>query len=499
MNPLLTAIGDLTIPATRAEAGRHEYDGMVQDLSPTAVKRDLDALEAAGNPATDPHDRAVLEAARNRLRVRFGELELHRSSPTLHIDNLETVCYEREYADTAQRSAAKARHLAAWPQAVDAAIAALDRVPAPVAAAALGSARGLRTYLAPDDTAAAAALDRFTAHLDHAAAHGEPGVAIGGPALARLAGADEALDVDLTALAARAEAERETWWQRLTEACHRIDPAAPVAATMTALLDDHPSAADLLDETTALVDRVIRWTNERELMPTVDGRCSVRPTPASQGFQVAAMYAAAPYEADAPSWFCVTPPDPGWPAARRRDWLRNYHRGGLANIALHEVAPGHFAHARARRRVHGDVRKSLSSVAFTEGWAHYIEQLALEEGFADGDPAFTAGVARDALLRITRLACVIGLQTGAMTIDEATNRYRRDTFCGPDTADTAVARVLRDPTTMAYTWGKLAILDLRDAARRHWGAGFSLNRFHTALLSLGAPPIGLIDTILKDH
>ncbi|ADD43822.1 DUF885 family protein [Stackebrandtia nassauensis] len=496
MTHLLTAIGDLTLARTREEAGRHEYDGLVQDLSPTGVKRDLDALVTADNPAVDPHDRAQLEAARHRLRVRFGELELHRRDPTLHLENLETFCYQRDYAEAGHRAEATRRHLDAWPQAVDAAIASLDRVPAPVAAAAIEPARSLASYVPDGDSRAAAALDRLVAHLEHLATDGDPEVAIGGAALARLAGADEAVDVDLTSLADRAETERETWWQHLTEACRRIDPNAPVADTMAALLDDHPSAAELLAETTSLVDQVIQWTNDRGLLPPVDGECSVRATPASQGFQVAAMYATAPHEPDAASWFCVTPPDPGWPEARQRDWLRNYHRSGLANIALHEVAPGHFAHARARRRADGDVRKTLNSTAFTEGWAHYIEQLALEEGYADGDPRFAASVARDALLRVTRLACVIGLQTGTMSLADAEDRYRRDTFCGPDTARAAVGRVLRDPTTMAYTWGKLAILDLRETAKQRWGNDFSLRRFHTALLDLGAPPIGLISDIL---
>ncbi|MGH8878023.1 MAG: DUF885 family protein, partial [Stackebrandtia sp.] len=253
---------------------------------------------------------------------------------------------------------------------------------------------------------------------------------------------------------------------------------------------------ELLDETGAMVERVIQWTADRDLVPYLDGQCRVVATPASQGFQVAAMYATAPGEPDAPSRFCVTPPNPAWPRSRQRDWLRNYHRSGLANIALHEVAPGHFSHARARRHADGDVRKTLVSTAFTEGWAHYIEQLAVEEGFADGDPRFAASVARDALLRLARLSCVIGLQTRAMTIVEAEHRYRRDTFSGPGTARTAVGRILRDPTTMAYTWGKLAILDLRETAREQWGSRFSLKRFHTELLELGAPPIGLIDTIV---
>ena len=58
------------------------------------------------------------------------------------------------------------------------------------------------------------------------------------------------------------------------------------------------------------------------------------------------------------------------------------------------------------------------------------------------------------------------------------------------------ARATFDPTYGRYTWGKLEILDLRERARKQWGANFSLHRFHTALMDLGSPPLGLLATAL---
>lgn len=37
---------------------------------------------------------------------------------------------------------------------------------------------------------------------------------------------------------------------------------------------------------------------------------------------------------------------------------------------------------------------------------------------------------------------------------------------------------------------------LRERARAAWGSGFSLLRFHRALLDLGSPPLGLLYTAL---
>ena len=58
----------------------------------------------------------------------------------------------------------------------------------------------------------------------------------------------------------------------------------------------------------------------------------------------------------------------------------------------------------------------------------------------------------------------------------------------------AARRATFDPTYGRYTWGKLEILKLRERARKDWGAGFTLQRFHKALLDLGSPPLGLLGT-----
>lgn len=477
--------------AARDEAGLHEFDGLVQDLSPDGVRRALGAL-GRGAAYRDAHDEAQVAAAEEYLRVRFGELQAHRSDPSLHVANLDPSCYDREYAPAEERQAARRAHLRGWPDAVDAAIEALDRVPAAQALAALDTAKALAVHAT--DGASAAALERFVAHLERAS--GESGL-LGAAALTRLLSAYAATDVDLDRLAERADAEREIWRDRLQEACRRVDPATPVGKTLRALLEDHPAEDEVVSWAAALVDEARVWTAERGLVPHLDGECLVGPTPPTQRWQVATMTAAAPHEPDGPSWFRVSPPDPAWPRKRREQWLTNYHRSGLANIVIHEVVPGHFAHGRSRRRAPGLVRRTLSSETFSEGWAHYTEQLALEEGFRAGDPRYAASVARDVLLlRITRLACVIGLHSGAMSLDEAVHRFENDAFVPGQAAVVAAQRVMRDPLTVSYAWGRFALLDLRKRARAEWGAGFSLARFHRALMQLGSPPIGLLDAAL---
>jgi uncharacterized protein (DUF885 family) len=97
---------------------------------------------------------------------------------------------------------------------------------------------------------------------------------------------------------------------------------------------------------------------------------------------------------------------------------------------------------------------------------------------------------------VTRLACAIGLHTAGMTVAEGARRFEADTHLAGPAALSEARRATFDPTYGRYTWGKLEIMALRERARKEWGPGFSLRRFHAALLELGSPPLGLLGTAM---
>ena len=500
MNQRLRALCDLSMSSVREYIGRHEYDGRVEDLSPEGVRAALARL--GGPPEDDPHDEAQLAAFERLARLELGELELHRANPLYHVAALDVSCYDREYAPATERAEARRRHLAAWPDAVEAAVAALDRVPAPVAEALLPAAKGLPADLDvqradPVVERAVEAHKRLLAHLEAAAAEGHPETALGRGPLERLLGTGEAMEADLGRLEERADAERDRMRAILDEACGRLRPGQPTAEVVAWLLEDHPDADGVLREAEALTAESIAFTLERGLVPGLDGECLVAPSPPSRRWALAMMSWAAPYEADAPSRYYISPPEPDWPATEQDDWLKVFSRATLPAITVHEVAPGHFAHGRRLRQLTSDVRRTLLSLSFVEGWAHYTEEVCIEEGFRADDPRFAAGVALEALQRVTRLAVSIGTHAGTMTVSEGAARFEADAFCYGPAARTEAARATFDPTYGRYTWGKLEILRLRDQARARWGAGYSHARFHDALLRLGSPPLGLMAAALE--
>ncbi|HSH61019.1 MAG TPA: DUF885 family protein [Acidimicrobiales bacterium] len=511
MNPRLIAVCELEVSSMREWAGMHErFDGVVQDMSPAGVAAALAKL-GEGPPEPDRHDEAHLSAVEAGLRTAYGVVEEHRRNPLPHIGNLDLSSYDRQYAPASEREDARRRHLAAWPDAVDAAVDALDQVPAPVARALLPAARGLEAGVpAPDDghhrskegevvATAITALGRLVSHLERAAEEGDPDPSLGAANLVALMGDGEAMTVDLGRLAERADAERNRLFAAITEACLRHDAGSSPAQLVPRLLDDHPAeATDIYAEATGQIAEATAFTLQRDLLPDLGGRCMVGPAPPSRRWAMAMMSWAAPLEEDAPSWYYVTPPDSAWPEQEQREWLEVFSRTTLPAITVHEVMPGHFAHGRMLRRARGDVRRCLLSTAFVEGWAHYGEELFVEEGFREEDPRFAIGVCIEALVRVTRLAVAIGLHTGAMTMDEAIHRFEADAFLRGPAARAEAHRAGYDPTYGRYTWGKLEILALRDEAMARWGRRYSHRRFHEALLDLGAPPLGLMGRVLDD-
>ena len=496
----LRAIYDLNVAGAREHTGRHEYDGAVQDLSPAGVAAGLTRLGEGPEP-DDDYDAALLRAGETLLRHELGELQEHRRNPLWHIANLDLSCYDREYAPLAERQAALGRHLVGWPDAVDAAIEALDRVPAPVARALLGSAEGLASGVPDENPEAERALSahrRFVEHLRGLVEGGDPDASLGAAHLAALMGAYEATTVDLGELAARADAERDRLRSLLSDACERLRPGVAPRSVVEELVRDHPSEPEgIYAEARAQIEEATEFTLAHDLIDDPGGECVVGPAPPARRWAMAMMAWAAPYEADAPSWYHVTPPDPAWPQDEQDQWLQVFSRTTLPAITVHEVTPGHYAHGRFMRRLQSDYRRSLLSYAFVEGWAHYAEELFVEEGFRADDPRFTIGVCIEALIRVTRLAATIGIHTGAMDVDEATRRFAEDAFIEGPAARQEAERATYDPGYGAYTWGKLTIRDLRDRARSEWGSSFSYRRFHHAMLDLGAPPLGLLDHALS--
>jgi hypothetical protein len=493
------AVWDMDIVEIREFAGVHDYDGMVMDLSPSGVQAALSRLgpQADDEPVRDRHDESHLAAVEDGKRA-VAEADTYRWNPYVHLANLDLSCYDRQYAPAAEREAARAVHLGSWPEAIDASLESLDAIPRPVAEALLGAVAGLAEGIDPGNTAALSAHGRFLERVQHAVDHGDPDASLGAATLARLLGEGEGMPVDLGRLEERADAERDRLRSRLTQECERISPGTRPAELIRELVRDHPDDEGIYAAARDLITEMTEFVLARDLLPELGGECQVGPAPPSRRFAVAMMSWTAAYESDAPAWYYVNPPEASWDDEAKDEWRSMFSATTLPAITAHEVTPGHYAHGRMIRQLAaGDVRRSLYSNVFVEGWAHYTEELMVEAGFRGSDPRFALGVWIAALIRVTRLAAALGVHRGTMSVNEATRRFESDAYLLGPAARKEATRATFDPTYGRYTWGKLEIMALRDEAIAAWGGKFSLRRFHESLLALGAPPLGTMGDAIE--
>ena len=99
------------------------------------------------------------------------------------------------------------------------------------------------------------------------------------------------------------------------------------------------------------------------------------------------------------------------PSREQEEWLRGFDYHSIQIISIHEVYPGHFVHALHSRSSPSLVSKALRFYSFTEGWAHYTEEMMVDEGYGADDLSLKLAQIRDALLRNCRYMCSIGMHT----------------------------------------------------------------------------------------
>ena len=172
--------------------------------------------------------------------------------------------------------------------------------------------------------------------------------------------------------------------------------------------------------------------------------------------------------------------------------MRRFFYASIANTSAHEAYPGHYVQSMHKRLAPTNVQKAFDSFTHWEAWAHYVEQMVLDEGYAADDPAQRVAQLQAALLRDARYVVAIGLHCEGMTVDDATRIIMDATLMDELPARREAERGTFDPGYGSYTLGKLMLLRLRDDAKREQGNAFNLGSFHNAFLANGAPPFPII-------
>ena len=520
-------------PTNATFDGVHLHDDLLEDWSRQSIEaqiRDLGGFArrlAAIDPArlTDMEriERPALEAS---IRARLFELEEVRPwerNPQHYADVLATSLAGQalfDYAPLAERARRVLSKLRQVPRFIQAARDNIKDPPGIFIKVGLESMRGTLRFIDEDlprafgdlsdlhllgdladaSTEAAAAIGSYLEYLERDLAPRTKGsFRLGRDRFEQKLRLDEGITLDADRLLAIATRELQHTQDEFRRVASRVNGGDPLAA-WARTKDDHPPAGQLIPVAQQQLADLVEFITKQRIVSIPEGApVEVKPTPRFYRWTFASMWTPGPFESrPLRAFYYLTDVEPSWPDERKQEHLRDFSYGALWSISMHEVFPGHFLHYQHLRQVDAKLRKSIlfSSTALVEGWAHYCEQMMIEEGFRKNDHAVRLGQLAEALIRLCRFIVGIRLHCEDMSVEQGVRVFRDEAFLEEASARREAERGTFDPSYILYSAGKLMILKLREDYKAHTGSKYSLRGFHDTLLANGTVPIGLHRALL---
>lgn len=308
---------------------------------------------------------------------------------------------------------------------------------------------------------------------------------------------DEMVDVPLPRLLKIGYAQLRKDQRAFIETARRIDPNKSPEVVLKEVERDHPAANTLLSSAQQQLDGLRQFLIDKKII-TVPGGAQARVVetpPFARATTFASMDTPGPYEANATeAYYNITLPDPAWPKEKQEEYLQGYNYALLSNVSVHEVWPGHYTQFLWVKNSPdlSKVRKLTAAGSNAEGWAHYSEEMVLDEGLYNNDAKYRLAQLVDALLRDCRYIVGIQMHTQGMTMAQANEFFVKEGRQQPVVGEMETKRGTGDPTYLMYTLGKLEILKLREDYKRKMGSNFSLQDFHDRFIKAGSPAVKIV-------
>ncbi len=525
-------------PSSGTLDGFHQYDAQLEDFSRAAVDRETadqkrfeDRFAAIPADQLDLNSQGDLELLLGNIHSRLlslNTIRLWEKDPDQYssgISNSAFVLMERKFASPDDRLRSLVAREKLMPAALDAARKnlknppriyteiALEQLPdiisffqSDVPAAFKEAANEeLKAEFSQSNNAVIAALKSYQSWLRKDVlprSHGD--FRFGAETYSKLLLYDEMVDTPLPRLLQIGYADLHQNQSEFNRIAREVDPHRTAREVLAELGRDHPAPDHLLQSFRETFQGLIQFIQEKHI---VDIPSPVRPTlentpPFMRATTTASMDTPGPFEkVSTDAYFNVTVPDPHATAQQTEQLMAQFNRGTIISTAIHEAYPGHYVQFLWVPQAPSKVRKLLGASTNDEGWAHYCEQMMLDQGY--GQPGTGARDARDAkmirlgqlqdaLLRDARFIVGIQMHTGGMTFDQAVKFFVDEGYETHAGGLVETKRGTTDATYLYYTLGKLQILKLRADLEKKEGAQFSLRQFHDDFLKQGFPPIKIV-------
>jgi uncharacterized protein (DUF885 family) len=525
-------------PTEGTSAGLHQYDGKMENYSSASLEKEAAALRiyekkvavfpAAKLDLSGEGDREFLLGTIRSQLLTLETIRPWQKDPDFYssgISNSAFTIIERNYAPADVRLAALIAREKQMPAALEAARENLANPPKIFTDIALEQLPGIISFFQNDIPAAFTSVkdrklqDEF--HVSNAAviealnqyeqwlktdvlpkSNGD--FRIGAATFSAKLRDDEMVNIPLDRLLTIAYADLHKNQEQFRQIAHELDPSKTPMQVLGELQADHPAPDQLLGKFQNTFNNLIQFIREKQIVSIPsDVQPTLEDTPAfMRATTFASMDSPGAYETGShKAYFNVTVPGADETPQERAESMAAFNIGTIVSTSAHEAYPGHYVQFLFMPQIHSRVRKMLYSSSNVEGWAHYCEQMMLDEGY--GQPGWGAKDAReaklirlgqlsDALLRDARFIVGIKMHTQGMTIDQAVDFFQKEGYQTRATGLVETKRGAGDPTYLYYTLGKLMILKLRADVQQKEGAAFSLEKFHNEFLLQGGVPLPVV-------
>jgi len=270
------------------------------------------------------------------------------------------------------------------------------------------------------------------------------------------------------------------------------------------IAEDHPKRDDLMQTVKDDLAGIRQFIIDKKIVSLKSrDNLKVIPTPPFMRgiFSVAGFHSAPPLDPNAEAQYWVTPIDPKTPADRAESKLREYNNWVLKWLTIHEALPGHYVQAEHANEIQPVTRRLARALfgkgAYVEGWAEYIAQVMMHQGFADNDPRYRISYLKVWLRAIGNTILDVQMQTMGMTDAEAMSFMMNDAFQTRAEAEGKLQRAKLSSTQLpTYYVGTSEWWRLRRAFEAAKGKDFTLADFHDRALDQGALPVPWLEDIL---
>jgi hypothetical protein len=509
-------------PTTGTSSGFHQYDTLLENYSKAGVDIQIRALQSAEKQFSalpgDPDRDLILNYIRATL-LNLQQVRPWEKNPDSYSSGVTVsifVIMSRTFAPPADRLQSVIARERQIPAVFEAARANLKNPPRIYTEVAIEQLPGIVSFFQNDVPAAfkqvtdpklladfqnsnAAVIDALNSYLAYLKndllprSHGD--FRLGADRFRKKLLYEEMVDLPLDKLLEIGMADLRRNQEAFKQTATKIDPGKTPRQILDEATHDHPAPDHLLQSFRDVLGGLKDYITAQQIITIPSPVLPIleETPPFMRALTTASMDTPGPYEKVAKeAFFNVTLAEPSWTPKEVEEHMESFNRGTIISTAIHEAYPGHYVQFLWMQTIPSKVRKLLGANSNAEGWAHYCEQMMLDEGYGNGDLKLRLGQLQDALLRNARYIVGIQMHTGHMTYEQGIDFFVQEGYQTRALGERETKRGTSDPTYLYYTLGKLEILKLREDYKKMRGDAFTLHEFHDRFMREGTPPIKIV-------